>query len=189
MWFLCGTHPHSPGSGASAAALHSQWINLMIEWHKATFCGLSAPPTPNNLLMLSVFRCEFNAPVWERFTILIKVTRAIIADWTYLIWSVETFYICGRWWLFRVIDNSRCLKIPTRPCRIWWIKMTSGKVVIVLIFVGVKRQVYGYDLKFVFVLLAQKLNLRQQWHCDLNKIVFILSHSCNGRVLRNGLCW
>lgn len=70
---------------ATAAALHSQWINLMIEWHKATFCGLSAPPPPtstNNLLKPSLFRCEFNAPVWER---LIKViTRAIIAG--HVIW-------------------------------------------------------------------------------------------------------
>lgn len=92
MWFLCGSYPHiTPASAAAAvaaAALHSQWINLMIEWHKATFCGLSAPPpaSTNNLLKPSLFRCEFNAPVWERFTILIKVTtRAIIAGLFYLI--------------------------------------------------------------------------------------------------------
>lgn len=31
MWFLCGLHPHNPAAAAVAAALHSQWINLMIE--------------------------------------------------------------------------------------------------------------------------------------------------------------
>lgn len=156
MWFLCGSYPHitpaSAGAAVAAAALHSQWINLMIEWHKATFCGLSAPPpaSTNNLLEPSLFRCEFNAPVWERFTILIKVTRAIIAGLFYLIrrnvlhmwnWKVVIIsYHHQQWNILTHIDEIE--------------DKEEAKVVIVLIFAPKGL------LLFFLVLLSRKNRTR-----------------------------
>lgn len=79
--------------------------------------------------------------MWERFTILIKATRAIIVDDSYL---HKTFYM-HMWCIVDKYSHASAMQINEE----------EAKVVIVLIFVGVKRKVCGLALSFFVIVLGE----------------------------------